>query len=49
MLFFFIEMIKGNLKVESESWNIGRGSEWERCNKQLKCIGFYVFLGRIDR
>lgn len=30
---FFTETTKGNSKVESESWNTGRGSEWERCNK----------------
>lgn len=30
---FFTETTKGNSKVESESWNTGRGSEWERRNK----------------
>lgn len=30
---FFTETTKGNSKVESESWNTGRGSEWERCDK----------------
>lgn len=30
---FFTETTTGNSKVESESWNTGRGSEWERCNK----------------